>query len=129
MTQPQANAPSAPIGPYSPTVRFGELLVCSGQIGIESTPHGPALVEGGFAAQVRRALDNVAGLLAGEGLGWQDVVKTTVFLSDILDYGAFNAIYVEVLGENRPARSVVAVAGLPMEALVEIEAWAQVPAR
>ena len=54
-------------------------------------------------------------------------MKTTVFLLHISDYGAFNEIYVDVLGENRPARSVVAVAGLPMEALVEIEAWAQVP--
>ena len=61
MTHPQANAPSAPIGPYSPTVRFGDLLVCSGQIGIESTPHGPALVEGGFPPRCAGLLDNVAG--------------------------------------------------------------------
>jgi len=115
---------SAPVGPYSPTARAGDLLVCSGQIGVRSGPDGPALVNGGFAAQARQALDNVAGLLAGQGLGWGHVVKTTAYLSDMADFGAFNEIYVEALGPHRPARSVVAVAGLPMGALVEIEVWA-----
>ena len=115
---------SAPVGPYSPTARAGDLLVCSGQIGVRSGPDGHALVNGGFAAQARQALDNVAGLLAGQGLGWGHVVKTTAYLSDMADFGAFNEIYVEALGPHRPARSVVAVAGLPMGALVEIEVWA-----
>lgn len=115
---------SAPVGPYSPTVRAGKFVVCSGQIGITSGPRGPALVPGGFAAQARQALENVTALLASEGLGWQDVVKTTAYLSDIADYAGFNEIYVEALGPHRPARSVVAVAGLPMGALVEIEVWA-----
>ena len=123
-------SPIAPVGPYSPTKRAGELLVCSGQIGIRSGSDGPVLAAGGFAPQARQALENVAELLASEGVDWKDVVKTTVYLADISDYGAFNEIYAEVLGPHRPARSVVAVAGLPMGALVEIEVWAYAaPAR
>jgi len=115
---------STPVGPYSPAMRAGPWLVCSGQIGIEQGPDGPNLVAGGFEAQARKALANLSALLWGREVGWAHVVKTTVFLTDMADYGAFNAIYTEVLGEHRPARSVVAVAGLPLGALVEIEAWA-----
>lgn len=115
---------TTPVGPYSPARRAGPWLVCSGQLGIEPGPDGPRLVDGGTAAQARRALANLEGLLAEHGLGWPSVVKTTVFLADIGDYGAFNAVYVDALGPSRPARSVVAVAGLPMGAAVEIEAWA-----
>jgi 2-iminobutanoate/2-iminopropanoate deaminase len=114
---------STPVGPYSPAVRAGPWLVCSGQIGIEQGPDGPVLV-GGFEAQARRALANLSSLLWGRQVGWAHVVKTTVFLTDMADYAVFNAIYTEVLGEHRPARSVVGVAALPMGALVEIEAWA-----
>ncbi len=115
---------SEPVGPYSPTMRAGNLLVCSGQIGLRSSPDGPALVRGGFRVQACQALDNVAVLLAGQGLDWGHVVKTTVYLADVADFGAFNEIYLEALGSHRPARSLVAVAGLPMGALVEIEVWA-----
>ena len=115
---------STPVGPYSPAVRAGGWLVCSGQLGTQQGDDGPKLVEGGFEEQARRALANVAALLAGRRIGWANVVKTTVFLADMADYAAFNAVYLEVLGKNRPARSVVAVAALPMGALVEIEAWA-----
>jgi 2-iminobutanoate/2-iminopropanoate deaminase len=115
---------STPVGPYSPAVRAGPWLVCSGQIGVEQGAGGPVLVEGGFEAQVRKALANLSALLWGREVGWAHVVKTTVFLTDMADYGTFNAIYTEVLGDHRPARSVVAVAGLPLGALVEIEAWA-----
>lgn len=114
---------STPVGPYSPAVRCGPWLVCSGQVGIEHGPDGPVLVDG-LEAQTRRAMANVRDLLAGRGLGWQNVVKTTVFLTDIGEYARFNEVYVEELGKNRPARSLVAVAGLPLGALVEIEAWA-----
>jgi len=117
---------SEPVGPYLPTARAGDLLVCSGQIGVRSSPDGPTLVPGGFRAQARQALDNVTGLLAGEGLDWGHVAKTTAYLADMADFAAFNEIYVEALGPHRPARSVVAVAGLPMGALVEIEVWANV---
>lgn len=115
---------STPVGPYSPIARAGSTVVCSGQIGIRSGSDGPVLVSGGLAAQTRQALSNVGELLEAEGLGWENVFKTTVYLADIADYGAFNEIYAEELGHNRPARAVVAVAGLPMGALVEVEAWA-----
>lgn len=115
---------STPVGPYTPAVRSGQWLVCSGQVGITSGPDGPALADG-LEAQTRQAMANVADLLAGHGLGWAHVVKTTVFLADIADYARFNAVYVEELGAHRPARSLVGVAGLPLGALVEIEAWAR----
>ena len=114
---------STPVGPYAPAVRCGPWLVCSGQVGIGPGPDGPVLAEG-LEAQTRRAMANVRELLMGRGLDWANVVKTTVFLADIGDYGRFNELYVEALGAHRPARSVVAVAGLPLGALVEIEAWA-----
>jgi 2-iminobutanoate/2-iminopropanoate deaminase len=115
---------SAPVGPYAPAVRAGQWLVCSGQLGTHPGSEGPELVTGGFEEQARRALANVAGLLAGRRLGWANVVKTTVFLSDMANYAVFNNVYLEAIGKHRPARSVVAVAALPMGALVEIEAWA-----
>ena len=115
---------SSPVGPYAPAVRAGPWLVCSGQIGVEAGEGGPVLVPGGVAVEARQALANVANLLSGRGLGWANVVKTTVYLADITDFTVFNEIYVSVLGEHRPARSLVAVAGLPMGALVEVEVWA-----
>jgi len=114
---------AAPVGPYTPAVRAGAFLVCSGQIGIEAGLSGPVLADG-LAAQTRQAMVNVAQLLADHGLDWKHVVKTTVYLTDIAGYDAFNPVYVEQLGDHRPARSLVAVAGLPLGALVEIEAWA-----
>ena len=74
---------------------------------------GPALVTGGFEGQARKALANVESLLWGRQLGWSHVVKTTVFLTDMADYAAFNLIYMEMLGQHRPARSVVAVRACP----------------
>jgi 2-iminobutanoate/2-iminopropanoate deaminase len=82
------------------------------------------LVEGGVAAQVTQAVANLSALLKAVGAGLADVKKTTVFLADIGDYGAMNEAYVAALGDHRPARSAVAVAGLPLGAAVEIEAWA-----
>jgi 2-iminobutanoate/2-iminopropanoate deaminase len=118
---------STPVGPYAPAVRAGPWLVCSGQVGIRTESGGPVLVEGGVAAQARQALENVGALLAGRGLAWENVVKTTVFLTDMADYGVFNDVYTEALGDHRPARSLVAVAGLPLGALVEVEVWAYMP--
>jgi len=83
------------------------------------------LVEGGLGAQLRQALANLAALLAGEGASLADVVKTTVFLTDMADYQVMNEIYVEAFGDHRPARSAVAVAALPLGAAVEVEAWAR----
>ncbi len=92
----------------------------SGQLGLVDG----ALVEGGVDAQVTRALANMAALLEGQGAALSSVVKTTVYLVDIADYAAMNEAYVGGFGDHRPARAAVAVAGLPMGALVEIEAWA-----
>ncbi len=115
---------SSPIGPYAPAVRAGPWLVCSGQLGARQGDSGPELVSGDFEAQARQALANVEEILGGRGVGWANVVKTTVFLAGMGHYSSFNQIYAEVLGEHRPARSVVGVASLPLGALVEVEAWA-----
>ena len=115
---------STPVGPYAPAIRAGDWLATSGQISVRSTPDGPVLVAGGFAEQAHQALTNVGEVLAGRSLGWRNVVKTNVYLADMGDYAAFNEIYLSVIGNHRPARSVVAVAGLPLGALVEVEVWA-----
>jgi 2-iminobutanoate/2-iminopropanoate deaminase len=97
--------------------------VVSGQVGLHDDG---SLVDGGVAAQTRQALANLRGRLESEGAGLGDVVKTTVFLRHMSDFPVLNAAYGEVFGDHRPARSTVAVAGLPLNALVEIEAWAYV---
>ena len=111
-----------PVGPYTPIVRAGDWLVVSGQVGLT----GGELVRGGMQAELRQALVNLQALLEGEGASLDHVVKTTVFLRHIDDYGPMNEAYIEVFGDHRPARSAVAVAGLPVGALVEVEAWAYV---
>ena len=110
-----------PVGPYSPVVRAGEWLVCSGQVGLAEG----RLVIGGVREQLRQALANLEALLSAEGASLRDVVKTTVFLAHMDDYAAMNETYAEVFGDHRPARSAVGVAALPLGALVEIEAWAR----
>ncbi len=82
------------------------------------------MVHGGVGAETRQALANLEALLAGEGASLAHVVKTTVFLRHITDYPAMNDAYVAVFGDHRPARSAVAVAAIPLDALVEVEAWA-----
>jgi 2-iminobutanoate/2-iminopropanoate deaminase len=114
-------APKA-IGPYSQAVRIDNLVFTAGQIGLN--PAAMEIVEGGIEAQTRQVLTNLRHVLAAAGSGFDRVVKTTVFLSDMANFAAMNAIYAEFFGENRPARSTVAVAGLPKGALVEIEAVA-----
>ncbi len=111
---------STPVGPYSPIVREGNTLYTSGQIGIVDG----ALVDGGLAAQIHQALANLSDVLASEGASLANVTKTTVFLVDMSDYGTMNEIYSELFGDHRPARSAVAVAALPLGALVEVEAIA-----
>lgn len=115
---------STPVGPYTPIVRAGDWLVVSGQVGIKDG----ALVTGGLTGQLRQAMANLRGLLESQGASLADVKKTTVFLLHMSDYAAMNEVYVEELGDHRPARSAVAVAELPINALVEIEAWAYVGA-
>ncbi len=108
--------------PYTPLVRVGEWLVVSGQLGVVDGN----LVPGGTVAQLRQAIANLDALLAVEGASLADVVKTTVFLHHMSDYDDVNVAYADAFGQHRPARSAVAVAGLPKGALVEIEAWAHV---
>jgi 2-iminobutanoate/2-iminopropanoate deaminase len=115
---------STPIGPYTPVVRAGPFVVCSGQVGLAHGSAGAALVEGGLEPETRQAMANVSTVLGEVGLGWADVFKTTVYLTDMSSYTHFNAIYVDELGSHRPARTLVAVAALPIGALVEVEAWA-----
>ena len=118
---------STPVGPYTPIVRAGSWLVCSGQLGLAPVGSGgaPALVEGGAGAQLTQAVANAASLLAGEGASLADVVKTTVFATDPADFPTVNEAYVAAFGDHRPARSMVAVSALPMGAAVEIEVWAR----
>jgi 2-iminobutanoate/2-iminopropanoate deaminase len=113
-----------PLGPYTPVVRAGDWIICSGQLGLA---HGE-LVEGGIHQQTRQAIANIAQLLLSEGAGLGHVVKTMCFLAEMSDFAEFNAAYVEGFGDHRPARSTVAVKELPAKgALVEIEAWAYHP--
>jgi len=114
-------APKA-IGPYSVAIRIGDLVFTSGQIGLD--PGTGVLVPGGVEAETRQALTNLAHVLADAGSGLSQVVKTTVFLRDMADFAAMNAVYAEFFPENPPARSTVAVAALPKGAAVEIEAIA-----
>jgi 2-iminobutanoate/2-iminopropanoate deaminase len=118
------DAPAA-IGPYSQAVRVGEMVFTSGQVGFD--PATGVLVEGGIVEQTARVLENLKAVLAAAGLGLEDVVKTTVFLKDMGDFAAMNAVYAKYLapeGVVAPARSTVEVARLPKDALVEIEAVA-----
>ncbi len=121
---------SPAVGPYSPVRRVGEWVVTSGQVGLATDGAGvSALVPGGTVAELRQALQNMAEVLAVEGATPLDVVKTTVFLVDMDDYAAVNEVWVEFFTDNRPTRSAVAVAALPIGARVEVEAWAYAPAR
>ena len=94
----------------------------SGQVGFRDG----RLVPEGTAGQLRQALENLRGLLEGEGAGLSSVVKTTVFLRHMSDYAAMNEVYGAAFGDHRPARSAIGVAELPLNALVEVEAWAWV---
>ncbi len=122
---------STPIGPYTPVVRAGPWLICSGQLGLGPAGSGsdapPALVDGGAVAQLSQALANAERLLQSCGANSADVVKTTVFVTDMDQYAAVNKAYAAFFGDHRPARSVVGVSGLPMGASVEVELWAYRP--
>ena len=111
-------APRA-VGPYSQAVWAGDLLFCAGQIPLD--PATGQMVTGGVVAQTQRVLENVQAVLASQGLTLANVVKTTVFLSDMELFGAMNEVYGKYFPLDPPARSTVEVARLPKEALVEIE--------
>ena len=115
------DAPAAPkaIGPYSHAARIGNLLYCSGQIPLD--PATKKLVEGGIEEQTRQVLANVAAVLASQGATLTHVAKTTIFLANMADFPAVNGLYGEAMGDHKPARSTVQVAGLPLGSLIEIE--------
>jgi len=115
------SAPEA-IGPYSQAVRTEAMVFTAGQIGLN--PATKELVQGGVAEQTRQVLTNLGHVLQAAGSDLDLVVKTTVFLKDMNDFAAMNAVYAEAFPHDPPARSTVAVAGLPKGALVEIEAVA-----
>ena len=116
------SAPAA-VGPYSQAVWAGDLLYCSGQLGID--PAKGTLAGPDIESQTEQALANVAAILKSQDLSTADVVKTLVFLTDMGSFEKFNSIYARVFGENPPARSCVAAAALPLGGLVEIEAIAR----
>jgi 2-iminobutanoate/2-iminopropanoate deaminase len=108
-----------PIGPYSLAIDNGDLVYVSGQIALDAATG--KLVEGDVKAQARQALENAKAILDAAGLSFAHVVKTTIFLTDMADFAAVNEVYRGYVSEPYPARSTIAVAGLPMAAKVEIE--------
>lgn len=113
-----AGAPAA-IGPYSHAVQAGNLYFCSGQTPLD--PETMQLVGTDIASQTERVFENIQHVLNGLGLALSDVVKTTVFLKSMDDFEGMNAVYAEVFGTHRPARTTIAVKQNPLDALVEIE--------
>jgi 2-iminobutanoate/2-iminopropanoate deaminase len=124
VTKSAVSAPDAPkaIGPYSHAVRTGQLLFVSGQVPID--PATGNLIDGDITAQTRRVMDNLAAVLKAGGLSLQHVVRTTIFLADMNDFAAVNAVYGSFFSEPYPARATVQVSRLPKDARVEIDAIA-----
>lgn len=112
------NAP-APIGPYSQAIEVGNLVFCSGQVAID--PITNQVLTGDVKGQTELVMKNIDGVLKAAGLGFQNIAKTTIFLTSMNDFAAVNEIYGRYFPENPPARSTVAVAGLPKGVNVEIE--------
>jgi 2-iminobutanoate/2-iminopropanoate deaminase len=119
-----AEAPTA-VGPYSQAIAAGPFMFCSGQIPLE--PGTGILVEGEISSQTERVLQNLAAVLRAHGLGMEHVVKTTVFMTDLAQFGEMNATYAKHFPVDPPARSTIQVAALPKGANVEIEAIALKP--
>ena len=115
--KPAKSAPA--VGPYNHAVRVGDLLFCSGQIPLD--PASGTLVFGGIKAQAERALENVKAILDDQKLTFANVVKSTVFLTNLADFAAMNEVYAKYFTADFPARSTVQVAALPKGASIEIE--------
>ena len=118
-----SNSAPAPIGPYSQAVRSGKTLYCSGQIALD--PASGNLIDGDVSAQADQVMKNLGAVLDAAGYDYGDVVKTTIFLIDMNDFAAVNAVYGKYFDTSKPARSTVAVAGLPRGARVEIDCIAR----
>jgi len=112
------HAPEA-VGPYSHGVKVGNLLFCSGQIPLD--PATKAVVPGGIREQTEQVFTNIAYVLDSQDLTLKNVVKSTIFMTDLGDFAVVNGIYAQAFGEHKPARSTVQVAALPLNALIEIE--------
>jgi 2-iminobutanoate/2-iminopropanoate deaminase len=108
--------------PYNQAIKAGGLVFCAGQVALD--PETGSLVDGDITAQTHRALRNLGAVLEGAGSGFDKVVKTTVFVTDLAEFGAMNEVYAEYFTSEPPARSTVQVAALPAGARVEIEAVA-----
>jgi 2-iminobutanoate/2-iminopropanoate deaminase len=119
------NAPKA-IGPYAQGIAAGGFLFTAGQVPLD--PATMKLVSGTIAEETNRVFDNLTAILAGAGCGLKDVVKTTVFLTDMGSFAEMNGAYAARFGDHRPARSTVQVGALPAGARVEIEVVAKLPA-
>lgn len=119
--------PAAPaaIGPYSQATLAGGFLFSAGQIPLD--PKTGEVVAGDVVDQSKQVLTNLAAVLTAAGCGWGDVVKTTVFLTDMADFPRFNEVYAQTLGAARPARSTVQVSALPRGVSVEVELVAKLP--
>ncbi|GAA0240679.1 RidA family protein [Metaclostridioides mangenotii] len=115
------NAPAA-LGPYSQAIKSGSMLFVSGQIPL--VPATMELVEGDVKSQTAQSLENLKAVLKESGADFSNVVKTTVFIKDMDQFGDINSVYAEYFGDNKPARACVEVARLPKDVLVEIEAIA-----
>ena len=115
------NKAPAAVGPYVQAIRAGNMLFSPGQLGL--SPETGALPEG-VQAQTRQSLSNIQAILDAAGYAKSDIVKTTVFIKDMNDFGAVNAVYADFFGDSKPARSCVEVARLPKDGLVEIEFFA-----
>jgi 2-iminobutanoate/2-iminopropanoate deaminase len=118
------HAPSA-IGPYSQGIIANGFLYSAGQIALD--PASGQMVESEIVAQTERVMQNLENILEAAGAGWKDVVKTTVYLHDLADFPVVNEIYGRRIGDARPARSTIQVAGLPRGALIEIDFIALMP--
>ena len=118
------SAPDAPaaIGPYSPAIRAGNLLFISGQVPID--PQTGTIVGADIAAQTKQVMRNLAALLTAAGAGFEHVVRTTVFLTDMNEFAAMNAVYGRYVADPPPARATLQVARLPRDVRVEIDAVA-----
>lgn len=119
------NAPAV-VGPYSQAIRAGDFIYTAGQIALD--PATGKLVEGDVAVQAERAIQNIQAVLEAAGASLADVIKTTVYLRTMNDFAAMNAVYSRLFGENRPARTTIAIDGIPLGGLFEIEVVAYKPA-
>lgn len=118
-TIPSVPSAPTPLGPYSPAAEANGFVFLSGQVGLDPATGAPVGDE--VAVQTHQTMRNIGAMLGDLGLGYQDIVKTTIFLADIADFPSVNEAYAEYVGDSRPARSTVGVAALPGGFRVEIE--------